>query len=368
MGKTTALLVSIAVLAVAVGGLYYALNTPTGNTGAGSGGGGVHVIGSGSTLLYPQLSKWIRLYTQEHPGVRIDYSPTGSGAGQAQFFQRVVDFAGSDPPLSREQWEKYRGKVLQVPLVATGVAVVYNLPGLNRTLRLDAETLAKIYRGEIEYWDDPAIARQNPGAKLPHEKIIVVHRSDASGTTMVFTYFLHRAAPHEWPERLVGKTVEWPVDSTGRGVGGKGNQGVVELVRQNPYSIAYVELAYALEEKLPVASIRNSNGNYVRPEAGTIAAALEAAAGSLPESPLDDWSGALNATIMAPGPSSYPITTLSFIFLWKTYPEDKARALSGFLSWIAEKGYNEMVPGYIALPAKLRQVVAEAAKLLEASG
>ncbi len=356
-------LVAIALAALLAAAIaYYSAPKPPGTGGE---GGGTRLIGSGSTLLYPQLSLWIQEFMDENPGIVIEYSPMGSGAGQAQFFQGVIDFAGTDPPLSKNQWERYRGRVLQVPVIATAVAVVYNVPGAGE-LRLSPGVIAEIFRGEIEYWDDPRIASLNPGAQLPHERIIVVHRSDASGTTMVFTYYLHAAAPEKWPREMVGKTIEWSVDATGRGVGGKGNQGVADLVIQNRYSIGYVELAYALQHRLSIAAIENRDGVYVKPTREAIESALLSAADRLPSSPLSDWSTALNATINAPGEKSYPITTLSFLVFWRDYSAGKAEAAKKFLQWIAEKGYERVVEGYVALPEKLRSVALEASRLITA--
>ncbi|MDW8035380.1 MAG: phosphate ABC transporter substrate-binding protein PstS [Candidatus Korarchaeum sp.] len=189
----------------------------------------VNLLGSGATFPYPQIAAWIGEFSKKYPNVTVNYNPTGSGAGQEQFFSGVVDFAASDPPISKEKWESWRGKFVQIPFVIGAVAITYNLPELGATkLKLDAEVIALIYKGEIQYWNDERIKKLNPGLNLPEKRIIAVHRSDSSGTTDVFTRFLHKAAPQAWPKELVGKSIEWPVDKKGNGVGGKGNQGVAE--------------------------------------------------------------------------------------------------------------------------------------------
>lgn len=315
--------------------------------------GEVTLQGEGSTFLYPQIQAWSQEFRQRYPNITINYNPTGSGAGQSAFLDGTVDFAGSDPPLSREAWQGLQGRVVQMPVVIGMVAVVYNVPGVDG-LKLDGETLARIYKGEIEYWDDQAIAALNPGVELPHERIIVVHRSDSSGTTQVFTMFLHKAAPGVWPAELVGKTVNWPVDSTGRGVGGKGNQGVMEQVRSNTYSIGYVEYAYALQTGASVALVRNPAGEFVAPSPEAAQEAARSALGSLPGSPLDDWSGALEAIVYAP--RGYPLTSWSFLFFYTEYPEDKAWAVRAFIEWVNTEGQDYIVDGYVPIPEEVRQV------------
>ncbi len=327
------------------------------------------IQGSGSSFLYPQMEVWVERFREAEPGVVINYNPTGSGTGQNQFLQGVVDFAGSDPPLKRADWERLRGRVVQVPVILGAVAVVYNIPGLRGHLNLSGEVLAGIYLGRVRYWDDPSIRALNPGVELPHREIVAVHRSDSSGTTNVFTLFLHKSAPSLWPEGLVGKSIEWPVDSTGRGVGGKGNQGVAEQVRQNPYSVGYVEYNYAVKTGLSYAWIVNREGVSVPPSRETVLAAAEAALASLPSSPLDDWSGAFQAIVYAPGRESYPIASFSFLILRTHYPDPaKARALSSFLHWLATRGYDYVIEGYAPVPPAIRSMIDEAARIVGGGG
>ncbi len=355
-------LIVITVLLVAVGValyLYHNKETP------------VTLRGSGATFLQPQLEAWIQAFMKENPKITIEYQGVGSGAGQEQFFKGLTDFCGSDPPLSREKWSEYKGKVMQIPVILGAVVVVYNVPELpkDKHLRLDGETLALIYKGEIKYWDDSRIKKLNPelAQVLPHKEIVVAHRSDASGTTQIFTTFLHKAAPSVWGEELVGKTIDWPVDKTGRGVGGKGNPGVVSIVKSTEYSIGYVELAYALKNNLPTAMLKNKDGSFVLPSKKAIQAAAKHAleTGLIPSSPLDDFSRELDAIIYAPGKDSYPITAFSHIFVWSHYDDKaKARALSEFLKWILSEGDKHIVEGYVAVPEDIKKIGLEAAEKL----
>jgi phosphate transport system substrate-binding protein len=340
-------------------------STPTSTPTEGS--SRVVLLGSGSTFVHPQLDYWAKEFAKRHPNVRIDYNPTGSGTGQTQFMQKVVDFAGSDPPLPTKRWEEAlrdpRG-VIQMPVVVGAVVMVYNIPGLEGRLKLDGETIALIYLGEIEYWNDERIQRLNPDIKLPNERIIAVHRSDSSGTTHVFTLFLYKASNGKWPRELVEKAIEWPVDKTGRGLGGKGNQGVADLVQRTPYSIGYVEYAYAFLTKLPFALVRNAAGKFVEATSETIAEAAKNAYPKLPPSLEDDFNEAWDAIVYAPGEDSYPITSFVFLIFYKTYPKDKAEAIKKFIEFINTEGLKLIVPGYIPIPEEIAKYNLRALELI----
>ncbi len=330
----------------------------------------VRIRGSGSTFLQLQLMAWITVFHKIHPSITIEYNGIGSGAGQQQFFEHLTDFCGSDPPLSHETWLKYRGQVLQLPIVLGAVAIIYNLPDLKGyKLRLNGRILSLIYLGNITYWDDERIKRLNPSISglLPHARIIVVHRSDSSGTTEIFTYYLYRSSNGLWPMRLVGKNIEWPVDKTGRGLGGKGNAGIVSIVMNTPYSIGYVELSYAIKYGLSVALLRNKAGYYVEPNITTIMMAGDNAVktGLLPVSPLGDFSRELQAIVYSPGKLSYPITCFTHIFIWVGYPPRKAEAIKDFLAWIIGSGDKYIIPGYAPLPSPVKRIVAEAVELVK---
>lgn len=329
----------------------------------------IRLTGSGSSFLYPQLAQWISLYTSEYPGVRIEYSPTGSGTGQRMLFDRVVDFAGSDPPLKREEWNRLRGEVAQVPVVLGAVAIVYNLPGVEEPLNLTPRTLALIFKGEVEYWDDPLIRESNPGARLPHEPIIVVHRSDSSGTTRVLTEYLHQLAPKDWVGSLVGKSIEWPVDTLGRGVGGKGNQGVLDALLSTPGSIGYLEASYAMESGLGIARVQNPLGEFVAPTRESVTLSALGALEGLPGSVWGDWSGSLSLLVAPHVEGAYPISSFSFLMFWKpTADSPEGRALVEFVEWVLTEGQEHIVEGYAPLPPQLAERLVASLGIVQGAG
>jgi len=329
----------------------------------------VVISGAGATFLAPQMFEWARAF-KEARGISVEYQSVGSGAGRDMFFKRVVHFAGSDPPLSKELYSRYEGKVLQIPVVVGSVAVIYNIPGLpaNEVVCLSAEVLALIYKGEVRYWNDERILALNPHLRgiLPREEIVAVHRSDSSGTTAVFTAYLNKAAPSAWPKELVGLAVDWPVDKVGRGAGGKGNEGVARIVKTTPYSIGYVELNYAITQGLPTAAIRNSAGRCIKPTVESVLSALSNVAGQLPKSPLDDWSEVPYLVLDAPGEDSYPIASFSYIFVYRKYPDAQlVQALREFIRWVCTDGQKLMVPGYLPIPREAVEICLKASELIE---
>ncbi len=321
--------------------------------------------GAGATFPEPQLLLWIRMFMETHPTVVISYRGVGSGAGQSMFFAHTIDFCGSDPPLTHEQWAKHRGEVMQIPYLLGAVVVIYNVPGLHGRLNLSGRVLALIYSGKILYWDDPRIQKLNPGAKLPHRRIVVVYRADASGTQYIFTLFLHKAAPDVWPWSLVSKAPKYPVMGSGRAVGGEGNPGVAQIVTSTPYSIGFVEWGYALEKHLRVAAIENACGRFVLPSVESIEAAAREAVKHLPKDPRDDFSTDLQLIVYSHSCSAYPIASWTHLVLWTRYPEPKARALASFLTWIAIDGYRHLVPGYAPMPLEGRELLLKAVRILE---
>lgn len=327
----------------------------------------VNLLGSGATFPYPQIAVWIDDFTKLYPNVTMNYNPMGSGTGQEQFFSKVVDFAASDPPISKTKWESWKGKFVQIPFIIGAVVISYNLPGLEGAeLKLDAETIALIYKGEIKYWNDERIRKLNPDLNLPQQKIIVVHRSDSSGTTEVFTRFLHKAAPQVWPKELVGKAVEWPVDKIGNGVGGKGNQGCAEILRTTPGAIAYLELNYALELNLPTALVRNKDGDFVKANENSMISAAKGALAYLPDSPDGDFSGDLDALLFAPGEDSYPIVSFSHLLFYTNYEDPaKAWAVREFIKYINTEGQKKVLRGYAAIPEEIRQLNMKSLNLIK---
>src|SRR5215831_6558277 len=229
------------------------------------------INGAGATFPYPIYSKWFDEYTKVDPSVRFNYQSIGSGGGQKQILSQTVDFGASDGPMTDDNLAKAPGKILHIPTVAGAVVLTYNLPG-NPALKLDGDTVAGIFLGQIKKWNDPKLAALNPGTTLPDKDIVVVHRSDGSGTTFIFTDYLSKVSG-EWKQKVGNNTsVNWPA-----GIGGKGNEGVSGQVKQTPGAIGYVELIYAIQNKMSYAELKNSAGEFVKPTIESVTAALSAA-------------------------------------------------------------------------------------------
>ncbi len=329
------------------------------------------VNGAGASFLNPQMQAWASKYYELTKGrIQVNYQSIGSGAGQAKFREGVLDFAGSDPPLKADIYKEFKekGGIIQFPVIIGAIVIVYNLPNVESgKLRLTGEVVAKIYLGEIMYWDDPRIKELNPELDLPHEKIIAVHRSDGSGTTRVFTAYLAKVS-EEWKNKVGSDfTVSWPVDEIGNGVGGKGNEGVAAAVKQNLYSIGYVETAYAYEVGLKTALIRNKDGNYVLPTRETVESAAKALVQILPRAD-EDWSNVFpDETVDAPGRESYPITSYSFVILRQVYDDPvKIAILKEFFQWVLTEGQKDenVVRGYEPLPPEVAKIGLDGLKLL----
>ena len=300
------------------------------------GAGSLLINGAGATFPFPLYSKWFSTYNRMHPDVRINYQSIGSGGGIKQITERTVDFGASDAPMSDEEMAKAPG-IQHIPTVMGAVVLVYNVPGL-QNLRLAPETLAHIFLGKINKWNDPALAKDNPGTKLPDLAIAVAHRSDGSGTTYSFTDYLTKVSP-EWKSGpATGKSVNWPA-----GLGGKGNEGVTGLVKQTEGGIGYVELAYANQNKLPVAELQNHDGNWVKPTLEAVSAA--AAKAAIP----DDYRISITDQ---PGKEAWPISTFTYILVYKDMPDGpKGEALLQFLWWAQHDG-QKLAPAleYAPLP------------------
>ncbi|MCC6039636.1 MAG: phosphate ABC transporter substrate-binding protein PstS [Thermofilum sp.] len=326
----------------------------------------VVLLGSGATFPMEQILAWASQVKKLYPWLSVEYGGGGTGKGQSDFLQGVVDFAGSDVPLKTSDWERARslyGGVLQIPMILGGVAVVYNIPELppGYNLRLTGEVLAEILLGKIEYWDDPRIAELNPGVGLPHQRIVFVHRSDSSGTTEVFTTYLSKVSS-EWKSKVgAGKAVSWPLDALGRGVGAQGNPGVAQAVKSTPYSLGYVELAYT--KGLGVVALRNRAGEFVVPSRESVMKAAEA----LPSvDPADDLSklNILITLLDSEKPGAYPITSPSYLLVKapSAYTPEKARAMCTFLRYVLTEGQEErnLAEGYAPLPKPLREALRSA--------
>ena len=306
----------------------------------------VQLNGAGASFPYPLYTKWLSEYKKVKPHVTIDYQSIGSGGGIKGITERTLDFAGSDAPMTDEQLSRAPGAILHIPTVAGAVAVTYNLPELGATLKLTPEVLAGIFLGEIKKWNDPRLAEANPGLRLPDRDIVVVHRSDGSGTTNIFTDYLSKVSP-VWKEKVgKGTSVQWPT-----GVGAKGNEGVAGQVRQTPYSIGYVELAYAIQNRLPYAELRNAAGRFVAPSLETTTAAMAGAAAQMP-------ADMRVSIVNAPGENAYPIAGFTYLLVYKEQQDQaKGKALAEFLWWAIHEGQKhapELL--YAPLPSNVVQL------------
>ena len=302
------------------------------------------INGAGATFPYPIYSKWFDDYAKVDPSVRFNYQSIGSGGGQKQILAQTVDFGASDGPMSDENLSKAPGKILHLPTVAGAVVMTYNLPG-NPALKLDGETIADIFLGKIKKWNDPKIAASNPGAKLPENEIVVVHRSDGSGTTFIFTDYLSKVST-EWKQKAGNNTsVNWPT-----GIGGKGNEGVSGQVKQTPGTIGYVELIYAVQNKMPYAEVKNAAGQFVKPSMESVTAALGTA--NIP----DDFRFSMTN---APGDSAYPIAGATWLLVYEQQKDPaKGKKLIEFLKWALTKGEGMAKDlNYAPLPDEVQQRV-----------
>lgn len=304
--------------------------------------------GAGATFPNPIYTKWFTEYSAQHSGVQINYQAIGSGGGIRQVTAGTVDFGATDGPMSDTQLSESKIKVVHIPTVLGAVVPIYNLPGVNAELRFAPDVLADIYLGKISNWDDARIAKDNPGVKLPNISINVVHRSDGSGTTFIFTDYLSKVSSN-WKGSVGANTaVNWP-----KGIGAKGNEAVAGMVRQLPGTIGYVELLYALQNKIAFGYIRNSAGNWVK---GSIEGVTEAAA-SVKQMPADYRVSITNA----PGKTAYPISSFTWLLI-PTHPQDtaKGKVLKDFLNWMLDHGESEAQSLYYA---PLPQSVAEKVKV-----
>jgi phosphate transport system substrate-binding protein len=302
------------------------------------------INGAGATFPYPIYSKWFDAYAKVDPSVRFNYQSIGSGGGQKQILSQTVDFGASDGPMSDDNLAKAPGKLLHIPTVAGADVVAYNLPG-NPKLKLDADTIAGIFLGQIKKWNDPKITALNPGVKLPDQDIVVVHRSDGSGTTYIWTDYLSKISP-EWKTKVGTNTsVNWPT-----GIGGKGNEGVSGQVKQTPGGVGYVELIYAVQNKMPYADVKNSSGEFVTPTLESITAALATA-----EIP-DDFRFSMTN---APGKEAYPIAGATWLLVYQQQKDPaKGKKLVEFLKWAAKDGEKMAKDlNYAPLPESVQQRV-----------
>ena len=303
------------------------------------------LTGAGATFPYPIYSKWFSEYSAAHPGVEVNYQSIGSGGGIAQVTKGLVDFGASDMPMTDEMLASSKIKLIHIPTVLGADVPAFNVPGVSE-LRFSGDVLADIFMGKIVTWADPRIAKDNPGVKLPDQKIVVVHRSDGSGTTFIWTDYLSKVSK-DWNEGPgKGTAVNWPT-----GVGGKGNEGVAGLIRQLPGSIGYVELIYALQNHINYGSVKNTAGNYNK---ATINGVTNAAA-SVKNMPADYRISITNA----PGADAYPISSFTYMLIpAKPINPGNEKTLKDMLNWIVTSGENEVSSlSYAPLPSNVAQKV-----------
>ena len=310
------------------------------------------INGAGATFPYPLYSKWFDQYAEVDPSVRFNYQSIGSGGGQKQILAQTVDFGASDGPMSDENLAKAPGKILHLPTVAGAVVVTYNLPGISK-LKLDGPVIADIFQGKITKWNDKSLAALNPGLKLPDADVVVVHRSDGSGTSYIFTDYLSSVS-RDWETRVGRNTsVKWPM-----GLGAKGNEGVAGQVKQLSGTIGYVELAYAHQNHLPAADIKNASGNFITPSVESVTAALGAA--KIP----DDFRFSM---VNPPGEKAYPIAGATWLLAYEQQKDaEKGKKLVEFLNWALTKG--EMAAAsldYAPLPPDVQKRVLERIKAIK---
>jgi phosphate transport system substrate-binding protein len=312
----------------------------------------VLINGAGATFPYPIYSKWFDEYGKANPGVMFNYQSIGSGGGIKQITAKTVDFGASDGPMTMDQLTAAPGRIYHIPTVMGAVVIAYNVEGVSKGLKLSGDVLADIYLGKITQWNDPRITEQNAGVNLPSSSIVVVHRSDGSGTSYIFTDYLSKVSS-EWKSK-VGKStsVDWPL-----GLGGKGNEGVAGMLKQTPGSIGYVELAYAKENVLPYAFMKNQSGAYIEP---TLESTSKAADGA--DIPSDFRASIVNS----PNPEAYPIASFTWLLIYKNMDDHvKGKAIVDFIRWAITDGqkyaqdldYAPLPPNVVGLiQKKLDQV------------
>jgi phosphate transport system substrate-binding protein len=317
--------------------------------------GALSINGAGATFPYPMYSKWFDEYHKKNGNLQINYQSIGSGGGIKQVTEGTVDFGASDGPMNDEQLKAFQDKhgfgILHFPTVLGAAVPTYNIEGVSAALNFTPEALAGIYLGKITKWNDPAIASANQGVKLPASDIVVAHRADGSGTTYIWTDYLSKVS-EEWKNKVgKGTSVNWPV-----GLGGKGNEGVMGIIKQTPNSVGYVELIYAIQNNTPYGTVKNSAGVFVKADLAGVSAAAAGAAKNMP----DDFRVSITDP---PGKTAYPISSFTWLLIpQKIADPSKRDAIKGFLKWMLTDGQNYAEPlAYAKLP---KEVVSKETKAL----
>jgi phosphate transport system substrate-binding protein len=314
------------------------------------------INGAGATFPNPMYSKWFDDYHKKHSDIEINYQSIGSGGGIKQVTEGTVDFGASDGPMNDEQLKAFQDKhgfpILHFPTVLGADVPTYNISGVTGELNFTPEALAAIFLGKVTKWNDPLIADANKGINLPGNDIVVVHRSDGSGTTYIWTDYLSKVSD-EWKTKVgKGTSVNWP-----KGLGGKGNEGVAGLIKQTPNAFGYVELIYAIQNKMPYGKVKNSSGQFIKADLAGVTAAAAGAAKSMP----DDFRVSITD---APGKAAYPISSFTWLLIPSKFSDASKRdAIKGFLKWMLTDGQNEVEAlSYAKLP---KEVVAQETKALD---
>ena len=337
MGKTNMKRISLALVGLMIGGATVATAQS--------------INAAGATFPAVIYQKWFDEYHKLHPAVQVNYQSIGSGGGIAQLTAETVDFGASDMPMTPDQMSKLKVPALHFPTVLGGVVPTYNLPGVTQELRFTPETLAGIFLGEIKKWNDPKLAKDNPGVKFPNDDIVVVHRGEGSGTTFVWTDYLSKISP-AWKAKVGANTsVSWPV-----GLGGRGNEGVAGLVKQTPGSIGYVELIYAVQTKMAYGYVKNAAGTFLKADLSTVTDAATGAAKDMPE----DFRVSITN---APGKNAYPISSFTWLLV-PTHIADaaKAKSIKEFLGWMLADG-QKLAAGLSYAPLPKEVVAKEIAQI-----
>ncbi|MBF0489238.1 MAG: phosphate ABC transporter substrate-binding protein PstS [Candidatus Omnitrophica bacterium] len=311
------------------------------------------INGAGATFPYPIYSKWFDEYAKMNPGMTFNYQSIGSGGGIKQITAKTVDFGASDGPMTQDQLNEAPGRIYHIPTVMGAVVVAYNLQGVKTGLKLTGDILADIFLGKITKWNDARIVAENPGVNLPDQSIVVIHRSDGSGTTYIFVDYLSSVSP-AWKGKVgKGTSVNWPV-----GLGGKGNEGVAGLEKQTPGAIGYVELAYAKQNDLTYAHMKNSSGNYIEPKIESVTKAAEGV------SIAPDFRVSI---VNSSNPEAYPISSFTWLLIYKEMDDHaKGEAIVNFIKWAITDGqkYTEALD-YAPLPANVVSMIQEKLKAVK---
>ena len=317
--------------------------------------GALSINGAGATFPYPMYSKWFDEYHKKNENLQINYQSIGSGGGIKQVTEGTVDFGASDGPMNDDQLKAFQDKhgfpILHFPTVLGAAVPSYNIPGVTGELNFTQDAISGIFLGKVTKWNDPAIAGANKGVTLPANDIVVVHRSDGSGTTYIWTDYLSKIS-EEWKNKVgKGSSVSWPV-----GLGGKGNEGVAGLVKQTPNAFGYIELIYAIQNNMPYGKVKNSSGAFIKADLAGVTAAAAGAAKSMP----DDFRVSITD---APGKTAYPISSFTWLLVPSKFSDGAKRdAIKGFIQWMLTDGQNDAEAlSYAKLP---KEVVAKETKAL----